>query len=128
MVGALLAWILGGVLAPASWNSGWASGWGSGPGGVMGIGAGPTAPAETSVRMAGSRFEPATLTIRVGESVSWFNDDALPHTPSATDGSWESGNLALGQAFERRFDAAGSFPYLWRYHPGMAGTIEISGS
>ena len=97
-----------------------------GPGGMMGIGAGPTAPVGTSVRMAGSRFEPSNLTIAVGDTVRWFNDDALPHTVSATDGSWDSGNLAPGQAFERRFDTAGSYPYLCRYHPGMVGTIEVA--
>jgi plastocyanin len=75
--------------------------------------------------MAGSRFEPATLTITAGETVRWFNEDALPHTVSATDGSWDSGNLPPGQAFERRFDTVGSYAYLCRYHPGMAGTIEV---
>ncbi|OGN86864.1 MAG: hypothetical protein A2X23_00560 [Chloroflexi bacterium GWC2_73_18] len=98
-----------------------------GPGGMMGLGAGPTAPAGTSVRMAGSRFEPSVLTIAQGEAVRWFNDDALPHTVSATDGSWDSGNLAPGQSFERRFDAMGSYPYLCRYHPGMTGTVEVTG-
>jgi plastocyanin len=126
IVGALLAWILGSALAPAGWNQGWAGM--MGPGGMMGFGAAPTAPAETPVRMAGSRFEPTTLRIAVGETVRWFNDDALPHTVSATDGSWDSGNLPPGQALERRFDAAGSFPYFCRYHPGMVGTIEVSGA
>jgi len=126
IVGAVLAWILGSALAPAGWTWGW-SGM-MGPGGMMGIGAAPTAPVGTSVRMAGSRFEPSTLTIAVGETVRWFNDDALPHTVSATDGSWDSGNLPPGQAFERLFDAAGSYPYLCRYHPGMTGTIEVTGS
>jgi len=136
ILGAFLAWILGSALAPTGWSSGWGSGWGSdpgrgrggmmGPGGMMGIGAGPTAPVGTSVRMAGSRFEPSNLTIAVGDTVRWFNDDALPHTVSATDGSWDSGNLAPGQAFERRFDTAGSYPYLCRYHPGMVGTIEVA--
>jgi plastocyanin len=123
ILGAFLAWVLGSAVGPSGWNPGW--GGMMGPGGMMGIGAGPTAPADTSVRMAGSRFEPSTLTIAVGETVRWFNDDALPHTVSATDGSWESGNLAPGQAFERRFDSAGSYPYLCRYHPGMTGAIEV---
>lgn len=126
IVSALVAWIVGSGLGSAGWNWGW--GGMMGPGGMMGFGARPTAPADTSVRMAGSRFEPATLTIRVGEAVRWFNDDALPHTVSATDGSWDSGNRAPGQAFERRFDTAGSSPYLCRYHPGMVGTIEVGGS
>jgi plastocyanin len=131
IVGALVAWIVTGASGPSGWNWGWSGigpGGMMGSGGMMGIGAGPTAPADTSVRMAGSRFEPSTLTVAVGETVRWFNDDALPHTVSATDGSWDSGNLAPGQAFERRFDTAGSYPYLCRYHPGMTGTIEVSGS
>jgi plastocyanin len=131
IVGALVAWIVAGASGPSGWNWGWSGigpGGMMGSGGMMGIGAGPTAPADTSVRMAGSRFEPSTLTVAVGETVRWFNDDALPHTVSATDGSWDSGNLAPGQAFERRFDTAGTYPYLCRYHPGMTGTIEVSGS
>lgn len=130
IVGALVAWIVASASGPAGWNGGW-SGM-MGPGGMMGpmrgFGAAPTAPAGTSVRMAGSRFEPSTLTIAVGDTVRWFNDDALPHTVSATDRSWDSGNLAPGQAFEHRFEAAGSYPYLCRYHPGMVGSIEVTGS
>lgn len=125
IVGAILVWIVASATGPAGWNPGW--GGMMGPGGMMGIGAGPTAPAETSVRMAGSRFEPATLTVAVGDTVRWFNDDALPHTVSASDASWDSGNLAPGQAFERRFETAGSYSYLCRYHPGMVGTIEVGG-
>ena len=128
--GALLGGILLSWYGPYSWSSMMGSGgmmWpGLGP--MMGFGAAPTAPAGTSVRMAGTRFEPATLTIRIGATVRWFNDDALPHTVSATDGSWASGNLAPGASFERRFDAAGSYPYLCRYHPGMVGSIEVQGS
>ena len=99
---------------------------GMGPGGMMGWGPGPTAPAGTSVRMAGSRFEPATLTVAPGSTVRWFNDDALPHTVTAADSSWDSGNLAPGGSFERRFDSAGSYAYLCRYHPGQTGTIVVA--
>jgi plastocyanin len=125
IAGAILVWIVASVTGPAGWNPGWGGMMGSG--GMMGIGAGPTAPAETSVRMAGTRFEPATLSVAGGETVRWFNDDALPHTVSASDGSWDSGNLVPGRAFERRFDMAGSYSYLCRYHPGMIGTIEVGG-
>ena len=97
-----------------------------GSGGMMGWGSGPTAPAGTSVRMAGSRFEPATLTIAPGSTVRWFNDDSLPHTVTATDASWDSGNLAPGSRFERRFDSPGTYAYLCRYHPGQTGTIVVA--
>jgi len=126
IVGALVAGVLLGWLGPNGWGSMMGSGGMMWPrmGPMMGVGSAPTGPAGTSVRMAGTRFEPTTLTIRVGDTIRWFNDDALPHTVSATDGSWDSGNLPPGAAFERTFDAAGSYPYLCRYHPGMAGTSE----
>jgi plastocyanin len=128
IVGAVVVWIVAGATGLGGPNWGW-NGM-MGPGGMlgpmMGLGAGPTAPAGTSVRLAGTRFGPSTLTIRVGETVRWFNDDALPHTVSASDGSWDSGNLAPGQSFEKRFDTAGTYPYLCRYHPGMIGTIEVT--
>ena len=98
---------------------------GMGPGGMMGWGPGPTAPAGTSVRMAGSRFEPATLTVAPGSTVRWFNDDALPHTVTAADSSWDSGNLAPGGTFEHQFDSPGTYAYLCRYHPGQTGTIVV---
>ncbi len=109
------------VGGPARFGTG-----GYGPGGMMGWGAGPNAPAGTSVRMAGSRFEPATLTAAAGTTIRWFNDDALPHTVTAADSSWDSGNLAPGGAFERRFDSPGTYAYLCRYHPGMTGTIVVA--
>jgi plastocyanin len=105
---------------------GYAPGWMMGPG-MMGYGPAPTAPAGSSVRMAGSRFEPATLTVVAGTTVRWFNDDTPPHTVTAADGSWDSGNLAPGGSFERRFDTGGSYAYLCRYHPGMTGTVVVTG-
>jgi len=121
VVGAILL----GVVAGCGGTTG--PGWGGmmGPGGMMGWGAAPTAPAGTSVRMAGSRFEPVTLTIAAGATVRWFNDDALPHTVTASDGSWDSGNLSPGSSYERRFDSPGTYAYLCLYHPGMAGAIEV---
>ena len=116
------------VGGPARFGPGGFGPGGYGPGGMMGWGAGPTAPAGTSVRMAGSRFEPATLTVAAGTTIRWFNDDALPHTVTAADSSWDSGNLAPGGAFERRFDSPGTYAYLCRYHPGMTGTIVVAAS
>lgn len=50
----------------------------------------------------------------------------LPHTVTAADSSWDSGNLGPGGRFERRFDSAGTYAYLCRYHPGMTGAIVVA--
>lgn len=102
-----------------------------GPGGMMGgmqgmMGAGPTAPPGTSVTMAGARFTPASVSIKTGESVRWFNDDAMPHTVTAADRAWDSGYLPPGGSFERRFDTPGSYSYVCLYHAWMTGTVVVS--
>lgn len=78
------------------------------------------------VRMAGSRFAPLELTVSVGTSVTWINDDSLPHTATATDRSWSSGNLAQGVRYSRAFAVAGTYPYVCIYHPWMQGTITVT--
>ena len=108
-----------------------ASAAGCGPGGMMGgmmgmMGAGPTAPPGTSVTMAGARFTPATIPIHAGGTVRWFNDDAMPHTVTATDRAWDSGYLAPGGSTERRFDHPGSYSYVCLYHSWMTGTVVVS--
>ncbi len=120
---ALVAGLLAGALTPA--GAGWGFG-GMGPGMMGGYGVAPTAPADTSVRMAGSRFAPVTITTAPGQTVRWFNDDTAPHTVSANDGTWDSGNVPPGASFERRFDVPGTFPYVCVYHPGMAGTVLVT--
>lgn len=129
---ALAVGLLAGALAPAGagWSVGGMMGPGIGPGigpGMMGgYGVAPTAPAGTSVRMAGSRFEPATIAIAPGETVRWFNDDTAPHTVTASDGTWDSGNLSPGASFERRFATPGTYSYVCRYHPWMTGEVQVA--
>ena len=127
LVGAalLVAGLILGLLAWASFD-----GYGGMLGfGMMGMmGPGPTAPAGTSVTMAGTLFTPATLRIKTGETVRWFNDDAMPHTVTAVGGAWDSGDLSPGASYERRFDAAGTYSYVCRYHVWMTAAVVVSGS
>ncbi|MEP6638971.1 MAG: plastocyanin/azurin family copper-binding protein [Chloroflexota bacterium] len=120
----LVVGLLVGLLAWASFG---------GFGGMMGsgmmsmMGPAPTAPAGTSVTLAGSRFTPPTLSIKVGETVRWFNDDAVPHTVTASDRSWDSANFSPGGSFERPCDAVGTYAYVCLYHSWMTGSIVVSG-
>ena len=117
IAGAVMAWLASAGI------------WGAGGmmGGMMGMmGAGPTAPPGTSVTMAGARFTPATIPIHVGATVRWFNDDAMPHTVTASDRAWDSAYLAPGGSFERRFDHPGSYAYVCLYHSWMTGTVVVS--
>ena len=85
----------------------------------------PAVKAGTSVAIKDYAFTPATLTIPAGTTVTWTNNDTVPHTATASDGSFDSGNLNPGQSFSFTFATPGSYPYVCQYHAGMKGTIVV---
>jgi plastocyanin/sugar lactone lactonase YvrE len=70
-------------------------------------------------------FTPPTLTVPAGTTVTWTNNDAVPHTATASDASFDSGNLNPGQSYSFTFATPGSYPYACQYHAGMTGTIVV---
>jgi plastocyanin len=82
-------------------------------------------PAKTRVSIDEMKFIPANVEVGVGETVRWTNDDQRDHTVSAADGSFKSGNLRSGDAFEHTFKKAGKFNYACSYHPRMKGTVNV---
>jgi plastocyanin len=70
-------------------------------------------------------FDPATVTIQAGESVTWTNQDSMNHTVVADNGEFESGALANGATFSFKFDQAGTYTYHCSIHPSMAGTVVV---
>lgn len=70
-------------------------------------------------------FSPATIRIKVGQTVEWVNGDPLAHTVTADDKSWGSGFVNQGGRFSRRFATAGSFPYHCEPHPQMKGRVIV---
>jgi plastocyanin len=70
-------------------------------------------------------FDPAAVEIPVGATVTWTNTGAAPHTATASDGTFDSGQLAPGATFSHTFTAAGTFPYVCQIHPQMTGTVTV---
>jgi plastocyanin len=78
------------------------------------------------VTMEGIAFKPAEVTVSVGDTVTWTNDDSVGHDVTADDfESGEPGGLASGDTFEHTFDTAGTFDYVCTVHPGMEGTVKV---
>ncbi len=90
-------------------------------------GASITAQGETVVVEAadGDVFQPATVTINVGDTVTWRNTDNVPHTSTSDDDVWDSGNLNQGEEFSFTYEEAGTYGYFCAYHPGMEGTVVV---
>lgn len=79
-------------------------------------------------------FRPGTITVYLGvnNTVVWLNNDSqsggIPHTVSADDGSWGSGNtpLNLGDSYQYTFNSAGTYTYKCTIHPAvMAGEVIV---
>jgi plastocyanin len=91
--------------------------------------AAPSAPppdaAGTAVSIASFSFQPAALTVAVGTTVTWTNNDSASHTVTADDGSFKSGTLGKGGTFSQTFATAGTFAYHCAFHSSMTATITV---
>lgn len=63
------------------------------------------------------------MTIAVGGSVTWTNQDGTAHTVKFSDS--ESGHLGNGEAYTKKFDAPGTYTYSCGIHTSMKGTVEV---
>ena len=80
----------------------------------------------SEARIAGFAFSPSDLEVRVGDEITWTNDDADAHTVTATSGaSFDSGTLAQGASFTFKAEKAGTIAYFCAIHPSMKGTITV---
>jgi len=70
-------------------------------------------------------FQPATVTIAVGESVTWTNAGNTAHTATSTTGAWDSATITPTFSFTQTFLQVGSFPYRCEFHHNMQGTIQV---
>ncbi len=92
-------------------------------------------PSGTSVpgcEVANECFVPASVSINVGDTVVWSNDDSAAHTVtsgSAVDGPslvFDSSLLIAGGTFEHTFDSPGTEDYYCMVHPWMVGDVKVS--
>lgn len=88
----------------------------------------PSSPANT-VNIKSQSFQPATLTVPEGTTVTWNNQDSVQHTvTSDIQGLFDSGVIAPGKKFSSTFTAPGSYSYHCSIHPGMKGMIVVTGT
>jgi plastocyanin len=72
-------------------------------------------------------YAPGTRTVAPGTWVTWSNAGTDAHTVTATDGSFDSGELDPSQGFSWYFDQPGTYAYVCTLHPWMQGKITVSG-
>ncbi len=82
--------------------------------------------ASLAVQIQGNAFTPAQIQVAVGAIVTWTNLDAVPHSATANDGSFDSGTLDQGEAWIHAFDTAGTFAYASSTDPAMRATVVVT--
>jgi len=96
---------------------------------MIGSGIGSVAvAADHGVNIAGFAFSPDTITIAVGDSVTWTNGDSVSHTATADDASFDTGTIGAGTSKSVMFSTAGTFAYHCRIHSSMTATVVVSDS
>lgn len=76
-----------------------------------------------SVRIIDFAFVDDVVTVPVGETLTWTNDDAFNHSVVDPAGQFGSDPLAPGAAFSHTFDTPGEYRYICGIHPYMSGTV-----
>jgi plastocyanin len=90
------------------------------------------APAENAggaiaVNIANFAFAPADIQAKVGQKITFTNQDSTAHTATATSGAtFDSGSLAQGKSFTFTPKKAGTIQFVCSFHPNMVGTITVS--
>lgn len=80
-----------------------------------------------SVSIKDFAFQPGTVQITAGSTVTWTNNESgVAHTVTADDGSFDSGTLQPGQSFSQTFNTPGTFAYHCAIHPNMTAMVVVT--
>jgi plastocyanin len=85
----------------------------------------PPPPQTVTVPIRNFTFTPADLTVHVGDTVIWVNEDRAPHDATTTGAPvpFGSGILRQGESYRYTFTAPGTYSYQCTIHPNMVGTV-----
>ena len=81
-----------------------------------------------TIKMQNIQFSPKDTTVKVGQKVTWTNDDNTDHNVTADSGAdFKSKDFGNGATFEFTPDKAGTIKYVCTIHPGMTATLNVTG-
>jgi len=78
-----------------------------------------------TIVIADMKFTPETLTVRPGDTVVWVNKDFFPHTATARDGTFDSGDIPTSKSWKYTTTKKGTFLYICTLHPTMKAALMV---
>jgi len=85
-----------------------------------------TTAVKNEISIKGNAFSPDNLSIKVGDTVTWINNDSYAHTVKASKSEFDSGNMASGAKFSFIFSKEGTYDYICGIHTFMTGKIVVT--
>ena len=83
-------------------------------------------PAGPQVGIMNYKFDPETLTVPAGTTVTWVNHDEVPHTVASSDKRFtSSGALDTGDKYSYTFTTPGTYTYFCTLHPFMTAKVVV---
>ena len=81
-----------------------------------------------AIKMQNIAFDPKAVTVKVGQKVTWTNDDSVDHNVTSQSGETiKSQNFGKGATFSFTPTKAGTIKYVCTIHPGMDATLTVTG-
>jgi amicyanin len=78
------------------------------------------------VEIKGMKYEPATLTVTAGTTVTWVNVDDMPHTVTDKNRVFRSAGLDTNDSYSYTFTTPGEFNYFCTVHPYMTAKVVVT--
>jgi plastocyanin len=79
----------------------------------------------THIVLKNFMFQPTSLTVKAGSTVTWTNMDEEVHTVVSSSGLFRSSALDTKDSFSFKFDQAGTYRFVCSIHPQMVGTVVV---
>jgi plastocyanin len=80
---------------------------------------------DATVKIDNFTFAPARLTVETGTTVTWRNEDDIPHRVASATLLFKSRALDTDDSFSFTFNEAGTYKYFCSLHPRMTGMIVV---
>jgi hypothetical protein len=134
LIGLLL--VTGGMVTTMAWMSNGLQGDHQpglyGPGGMMGgyqqdpLQQGPPITGLTQLAIRNFTYQPINLQVAAGTTVTWTNQDSVPHSVTFRNGMKDSGLFGQGKSFSYTFTSPETFYYDCTVHPSMVAVVTVT--
>ena len=86
----------------------------------------PNGPQTHAIEIRALKFQPGVLTVNVGDTLEWKNDDIVPHTATSTESKgFDSGSIAVGGSWKYVASKKGTYFYNCTLHPNMRAKLVV---